>query len=140
MTAGHRAAPARIARLLHLSLLITPIGFFGIALFLGAHPSWTAPAPPGLLRWGGLGIGGVLVAVTATIRNTVPPRQAEESEDAWFAANLPRALTLWALAEAVGMVGATVGLVAGDPLGALPLVGASTILLLHLSPRRLAQA
>lgn len=129
-----------MARLLHASLLVTPILFFSIAVYLGSLPSAPPPDPPGVLRWAGLGVGSVLVAVAALLRNTVPHRLADEPEDAWWKANLPRAIMLWALAETVGVAGAALSLVAGDPLGALPLVAASTILLLHLSPARLSAA
>lgn len=140
MTTSTTLPQARLARLLHASLLVTPIFFFIIAVYLGTLPSAPTLDAPGILRWAGLGVGSVLVAVTAILRSTVPQRQADEPEDAWWKANLPRALMLWALAETVGVAGAALSLVVGDPLGALPLVAASTILLLHLSPARLSRA
>lgn len=140
MTASTTIPQARLARLLHASLLATPLLFFGIAVFLGSLPSAPVSDAPGMLRWAGLGVGSVLVAVAAILRNTVPRRLADEPEDPWWKSNLPRAIMLWALAETVGVAGATLSLVAGDPLGALPLVAASTILLLHLSPARLSAA
>lgn len=51
---------ARLARLLHASLLVTPILFFSIAVFLGSLPSAPTPNAPGILRWAGLGVGSVL--------------------------------------------------------------------------------
>lgn len=140
MTTPATIPHARLARLLHASLLLTPLMFFGIAVYLGSLPSASSPDGPPALRWAGLAIGTVLVAVAAILRNTVPPRLAGEPEDAWWKANLPRAIMLWGLAETVGVAGAALSLVAGDPLGALPLVAASCILLLHLSPARLARA
>lgn len=140
MTASSTIPQARLARLLHASLLVTPILFFAIAVYLGSLPSAPSPDTPGVLRWAGLGVGSVLVAVAAILRSTVPRRLAGEPEDPWWKANLPRAIMLWALAETVGVAGAAVSVVAGDPLGALPLVVASTLLLLHLSPARLSAA
>lgn len=140
MTTSTTVPQSRLARLLHASLLVTPLLFFSIAVYLGTLPSAPTPDAPGVLRWAGLGVGSILVAVAALLRNTVPPRLAGEPEDAWWKANLPRAIMLWALAETVGVAGAALSLVAGDPLGALPLVAASTLLLLHLSPARLARA
>lgn len=140
MTTSNTIPQARLAQLLHASLLLTPIFFFGIAVYLGSLPSATTPNAPGILRWAGLGVGSILVAVAAILRNTVPHRLAGESEDAWWKANLPRAIMLWGLAETVGVAGAALSLVAGDPLGALPLVVGSMLLLLHLSPSRLARA
>ncbi len=140
MTTSTALSQARLARLLHASLLVTPILFFSIAVFIGSLPSAPTPASPDVLRWAGLGVGSVLVAVAALLRNTVPQRLADEPIDAWWKVNLPRAIMLWALAETVGVAGAALSLVAGDPLGALPLVLASTLLLLHLSPARLSAA
>lgn len=140
MTTSTTVPQSRLARLLHASLLVTPLLFFSIAVYLGTLPSAPTPDAPGVLRWAGLGVGSILVAVAALLRNTVPPRLAGEPEDAWWKANLPRAIMLWALAETVGVAGAALSLVAGDPLGALPLVAGSTLLLLHLSPARLARA
>ena len=140
MTTSTTVPQSRLARLLHASLLVTPLLFFSIAVYLGTLPSAPTPDAPGVLRWAGLGVGSILVAVAALLRNTVPQRLAGEPEDAWWKANLPRAIMLWALAETVGVAGAALSLVAGDPLGALPLVAGSTLLLLHLSPARLARA
>lgn len=140
MTTSTSIPQARLARLLHASLLVTPLLFFSIALYFSSLPSAPTPDSSGMLRWAGLGVGSVLVAVASLLRNTVPQRLADEPEDAWWRANLPRAIMLWALAETVGVAGAALSLVAGDPLGALPLVLASTLLLLHLSPARLSRA
>lgn len=136
---GRPLPPARAARLLHASLLITPIGFLALALLLIPAGGPDLDPPTGL-RWVALGIGATLVAVAAILRGTLPPRRTADPEDAWWQANLPRVFMLWSLAEAVGLAGGGLGVVAGDIASAAPLVVASTLLLLHLAPGRIARA
>lgn len=140
MTAGPgRPFPsAGAARLVHAGLLLTPVAFLLLALLLPPLGGGMVPAPTAL-RWVALGIGATLVAVAAILRGTLPARTAADSEESWWQANTPRVVILWSLAEAVGVTGAALGLGAGDLLFALPLVVASTVLLLHLSPGRLAR-
>lgn len=130
-------APSRAARLVHLSLLVTPAGFFVLALALGMGGAAEGTPASTTLRWGALGVGAVLVAVAAILRGTIPPRRPEEDPEAWWRAHLPRAAMVWSMAEAVGVAGAGLGVAGGDLLGAAPLVAASTLLLLHLAPGRL---
>lgn len=132
------ASPATAARIVHAGLLGTPIVFLVLATTLLRPLENALPATTPLLRYGSLGIGAALVAVAAILRNTLPARAEEQSEDVWWQANLPRAIMLWAIAEAVGMAGVVMSLVIGDLAGAVPLVAASTLLLIHLAPGRLA--
>lgn len=137
MTEGRSGArPAATARLLHLVLLSTPIVLWGASFFLLRG---TAPqrADPTMMRLLGLGIGAGLVAAAALVRGSVPRRTAGESADAWWQAHLPRIVMLWGMGEAVGVLGVVVAMVAGDPVGALPLLAASAGLLLYLAPSRL---
>jgi hypothetical protein len=55
------------------------------------------------------------VLVFISVRHRLPERRAGESEDQWWRANLPAALTLWASAEGVALVGAVFYLVTGAP-------------------------
>lgn len=135
---SHPANPATAARLVHAGLLGTPILFFVLAATLPRPLEDATPATTPLLRYGSLGIGAALVAVAALLRNTLPGRAPEQTEDAWWQAHLPRAIMLWAIAEAIGLAGVVKSVVIGDLAGALPLIAASTLLLLHLAPGRLA--
>jgi len=57
--------------------------------------------------------GAVLAFIS--MRRRLPERRAGESEDQWWQANLPVALTLWATAEGAALIGAIFYLVNGSP-------------------------
>lgn len=130
------ARPAVTARLIHLALLSTPIVLWGASLFILSSAE-SQPSSPPALRWIGLGIGAGLVAASALVRGSVPGRGPQEPADAWWQSQLPRVVMLWGMAEAVGVLGVVLAMVAGDPVGALPLLVASAGLLVYLAPSRL---
>ena len=62
-----------------------------------------------------LAIAAGAMLVFITVRRRLPERRASETEEEWWQANLPTALTLWATAEGAALVGAVFHLVSGSP-------------------------
>jgi hypothetical protein len=73
------------------------------------------------------------------LKGTMPAPAGEKEVNAWWRAHQGRAVALWALAEGVGVAGAALYFVSGDPiLLAVPMAWAIGMLLWY-SPGRLLE-
>ena len=84
-----------------------------------------------------LAIAAAAALVFVTVRRRLPERPSGQSEDDWWRANLPAALTLWATAEGAALVGAVFHLVTGSPT-ALAATALGLALLAFSTPTGLA--
>lgn len=128
----------RTAQLLHGALCI---GALVIAVVLSVLRS-TKPVYPGapilLLRYISLGVLVVDLVAAHTFRGRIPPLAPGDNVDAWWEAQLPRALVVWALLESAVLFGAVVHFAVGDwvPLAA---AGVALVVLWNARPARLAE-
>ena len=107
---------ARIALVIYLSM----IAAVAIALVMSVSLQEMRMFPPGgaspmVFASVPLAVAAGAVLVFISVRRRLPERRTGETEDAWWNANLPLALTLWATAEGAALVGAVFYLVAGSP-------------------------
>jgi hypothetical protein len=131
--AGH-PSPALTARVIHLALVLGVVVAAAALLALRTAAA-AAPAPPVLLP--------VLVAVAIgtvggalALKARLPERTAGVGDDAWWAANLGRAVPVWALLEAAGIVGAVFYFIGVGRAG-LIVAAAALALLVANGPGRL---
>jgi hypothetical protein len=134
------ARPSASARIIHAALIL------GVLLFVAT--SWyivrSRPRPPApddlrafyvalcLVTASGL-LGAMLVARRVSQRVTGQPL------DQWWLANMSRALTIWALAEAPALFGGVIYLLSGDARALLAtLLAVATMW--RFAPSRLARA
>ena len=115
MRAPNGPSASRIALVIYLSM----IAAVALALVMSVSLQAVQVFPPGgftpLFASLPLAAASGAVLVFVTFRRRLPVRRTGESEDEWWAANLPLALTLWATAEGAALVGAVFYLVAGHP-------------------------
>ena len=129
-------SPSRTARLLFLGLLAGPVLFTGIALAL--LPRQT-PVDQPVLLYMPFSLAAVLFGGGLVIRTRIPPRTPSESEDAWWRANLPRALILWRLLEGPSLFAAVMYLTLGTLLPLLVTATGIAMLMLHAPARLMDQ-
>jgi hypothetical protein len=115
MTGPSDPSTARMALFIYLSM----IGAVALALVMSVTLQ-AARVFPGVVSGSvydtmPLAIAAGATLVFITVRRRLPARRAAESEEEWWRANLPAALTLWITAEGAALVGAAFYLVTGSP-------------------------
>lgn len=137
MTGPSGPSTARTALFIYLSM----IGAVALALVMSVALQ-AAEVFPGVISGAvyeamPLAIAAGATLVFMTVRRRLPERRATESEEEWWRANLPAALTLWATAEGAALVGAVFHLVTGSPT-ALAATALGLALLAFSTPTTLA--
>ncbi len=125
------------ARIVHLALVMGVLLFLGVAVLLRSSMPASAPNITQLLQLVAFVVGAAAVGVALVFRGKIPPRQPAESIDAWWQANLSRAILLWALTEGPSLFGVVAFLLTGS-YAPLVVTGVGLILLATMAPARLA--
>jgi hypothetical protein len=137
MTRPSGPSSARTALFIYLSM----IGAVALALLMSVALRAAQVFPPGVsgpvFDVMPLAIATAAALVFITVRRRLPERRSGQSEDDWWRANLPAALTLWATAEGAALVGAVFHLVTGSPT-ALAATALGLALLAFSTPTGLA--
>lgn len=109
--------PKLVARIIHLAIAAGLLVFFAVFLYLREYGA-------------GLGVSGedarigrmavyvllvVTIGVVFYLRARIPARNREVRPEAWWTANLPRAVVVWAIAEACGLAAIVVGWLTASP-------------------------
>ncbi|MGH7516202.1 MAG: hypothetical protein ACREOC_01850 [Gemmatimonadales bacterium] len=133
--AGQPSAAAS-ARIIHLALLSgVVLASGGLLAVRATGRTGLAPAPPALLP---ALIVVALTTVTAALflKARIPARGSGTSDDAWWAANLRRAIPVWALLESAALAGAVFYFIGVGQAG-LIVAAAALALLVANGPGRL---
>ena len=130
----------RTARLVHGMLLLgtVVVGCVVIAVGSRAFPTVSDPLPRTLLRAVVIGLALFRTVALQIVRRTLPAAPAHERQ-AWWAANAPRLVALWAVPEGVGIAGAVLAVVARDMLVAVLVLGWAVVMLFLHAPGRIAE-
>jgi len=116
---------ARTARLIHLALGVTPVVFtVVVALVIQTRPMPPAGSP--MVHFALMGVALVGMIAGALLAIQVPTRAAAQDEAAYWQATLPRAIMVWGLFEAGGLLAAVAGLLSGTLL--YPFIGLAACL------------
>lgn len=138
MVSAGTPAPARAARIVYGAVALSAATATLILVALratGAVPVPTAAIPPIALRGATiLLLAGATVALRV-VRATFPP--VTGNRDAWWAANVGRAVAIWALADGAAIVGAVAYLLAGDTLVLALAAGWAVAMFVGYAPGRL---
>jgi len=137
MTRPSGPSSARTALFIYLSM----IAAVALALVMSVALPAEEVFPPGMsgpvVDVMPLAVATAAALVFITVRRRLPERRSGQSEDDWWRANLPAALTLWATAEGAALVGAVFHLVTGSPT-ALAATALGLALLAFSTPAGLA--
>jgi hypothetical protein len=134
-------ASATTARLLHAALFAGT----AVAVVTLATLGSTAEIPPLALSDGAETlIRGLVLTLAAVgtvglriVRRAFPPPPPAGTADAWWRANLGRAVTLWAFPDGVGIAGAVAYFLSGDALTFALAVGWALAMFVMYAPGRL---
>lgn len=133
--AGQPSAAAS-ARIIHVALVSgVVLASGGLLAVRATGRAGLAPAPPALLP---ALIVVALTTVTAAffLKARIPARGSGTSDDAWWAANLHRAIPVWALLESAALAGAVFYFIGVGQAG-LIVTAAALALLVANGPGRL---
>ncbi|MGH7630354.1 MAG: hypothetical protein ACREOF_13430 [Gemmatimonadales bacterium] len=131
-------AAAAAARIIHIALV------FGLMLATGVLLAARAAAPaigdaapaPAVLLPVLLAVAVTAAAVALVLKARIPGPTAGMTDDAWWTANLRRAIPVWALLESAALVGAVFYFIGVGPAG-LIVAAAALALLVANGPGRL---
>jgi len=128
--------PAIVPRIIHGSMLVAVLVVVAVlkSIHEGTHPIEQGASL--LLRFVGLVVLAGAGLTIRTLRQRVPMIGPKTDVLAWWRAHLPSVLTLWAIAEGVGILGSALWFVGGDVVLLVVLIGSSIALLLRLGPAR----
>ncbi|HEY8196785.1 MAG TPA: hypothetical protein VIG04_07400 [Gemmatimonadales bacterium] len=133
-------SPAISARIIHAALVLGVMLFTGTAWYIGSDSSLPVSALPdrrvlylGLFMMSAVLFGGAMYTAAR-----LPPPGPRVSQDAWWRANLGRAIGIWALVEAPALLGTTAYLLTHD-FRALIAPFTGLLLFVNYRPSRLAE-
>jgi hypothetical protein len=115
----------RTARLIHLALGATPVIFTAVVWLVVE----TRPMPPAgnpMVHFALVGVALVGMIAGALLAIQIPSRNSGQDEAAYWQATLPRAIMVWGLFEAGGLLAAVAGLLSGTLL--YPFIGVAAFL------------
>jgi len=130
------ASPTTAARVLHVGLTMSAAGLAAIAWFFRgalALPAGTG----GALTFAAYALAASGLLAGLAFRRLIPGRSASESQDAWWKANLPKAVAVWAVGESIVLLGALVFAVGGQLAAAGVVALAGFAVLVATAPGRL---
>lgn len=137
MTTPSAPSATGTARVLHVALTASAIIFVAMGWYFRGRfllPAGAAGAV-GFAAYA-LAASGLLAGIA--LRRLLPERGASESSDAWWRAQLPKAVAVWAIGEGTTLFGSMVLAVgAAMPAAVVVLLAGFGVLLAH-SPGRLA--
>jgi hypothetical protein len=137
MTRPSGPSSARTALFIYLSMIVAVALALVMSVALQAVEVFPqAPSQP-VFDVMPLALATAAALVFLAVRRRLPERRSGESEDDWWRANLPAALTLWATAEGAALVGAVFHLVTGSST-ALAATALGLALLAFSTPTALA--
>jgi hypothetical protein len=130
-------AATRTARLIHLALGVTPVAFTAVVWLVIE----TRPMPPAgnpVIHFALVGLALLTMIAGALLAIQIPSRTSGQDEATYWQATLPRAIMVWGLFEAGGLLAAVAGLLSGTLL--YPFIGLAAFLSLMagFTPGRLA--
>jgi hypothetical protein len=126
-----------IPRLIHLSLMVTPVAFAAVVWFVIR----TRPMPPAgnpVVHFALVGVALMAMMAGALMALRIEPRKAGQSDASYWRATLPRAIMIWGLFEAGALLATIAGLLSAVML--YPLLGTMAFLglMIGFTPGRLA--
>jgi hypothetical protein len=139
MTPPHVPAPASpvtTARILHLGLVTSALVLAALAWFFRGTlqlPYGTG----GALTFAAYALAASGLLAGLAFRRLIPGRNASESPDVWWRANLPKAVAAWAIGESIVLLGALVYSVGGQLAAAGVVALAGFAVLVATAPGRL---
>lgn len=137
MTRLSGPSSARTALFIYLSMVVAVALALVMSVALQAARVFPPVVPRPVFDVMPLAVAAAAALVFITVRRRLPERRSGQSEDDWWRANLPVALTLWATAEGAALVGAVFHLVTGSPT-ALAATALGLALLAFSTPTGLA--
>ena len=127
---------ATVARILHTAMLVAVVAIVAIFRSVAGEAPAVAEGARPLLRFVGLGALAAAGLVIRGLRARLPFIGPETDVAHWWSLHLAPIVTIWAIAEAVGVLGSALWFVTRDTVLLVVLVGASIALLLRLGPGR----
>ncbi len=128
------ASAAVSARIIHLALVLGAL-LASAALVVVRSGAAPAGAPPVMLPvLVAVALGTAMIALVLKAR--LPARTTAATEDAWWAANLHRAIPVWALLESAALAGAVFYFIGVGRAGLIVAAAALTLLVAN-GPGRL---
>jgi hypothetical protein len=108
--------PAISARIIHGALVLGVMLFWGAAWYIGTRYSMPVSAIPDrrFLYLGLFLFSGIMFGAAVYTAGRLTPPTSGISQDAWWQANLGRAIVVWALVETPALVGTAVYLLTRD--------------------------
>jgi hypothetical protein len=129
-------SPATAARILHLGLTMSAVVIAAGAWFFRGTLELPA-GTGGALTFAAYALAASGLLAGLAFRRLIPGRSASDSQDAWWKANLPRAVAVWAVGESIVLVGALVYAVGGQLAAATVVALAGFAVLIATAPARL---
>lgn len=130
---------SRQARVLHAAVMVSALTATLVLAALrtiGAGPIGAPPpVPPGIMRVAAIVLLAGATVVLRLLRATFPPLQGDG--DAWWPANLGRAVAIWALADGAAIAGGVAFLLVGDGLVLALAVAWAVAMFVRYTPGRL---
>ena len=128
-------SPARAARIVYLALIGGVVG--ATVVFSLVRPVASGPAAP-ILVYIPFAMAVPLFAGALLLAGRLPRPGSTADPDAWWRANLPRALTIWAMLEGPSLYGAVVWPLTDSYLP-LAVIAVGLFLFSVTAPRRLME-
>jgi len=128
------------ARIIHAALVLGVTLFLGAAWYIGSNSSMPVSALPDrrVLYLGLFVMSAVLFGAAMYTAGRLTPPGPGVSQDAWWKANLGRAIGIWALVEAPALLGTVAYLLTNDFRTLIaPFTG--LLLFVNYRPSRLAE-
>jgi hypothetical protein len=127
---GHLgSSPQMTARLIHVAISFSVVMLVGVFLFLRSFSGpLEASEPLQVLRWAGYVTLVGLFVVSRLLRARIHAPAGGTDMAQWWTQNLPKAITFWAILEALGLAPIVMGWLSGS-LGLL-MAGAFVSLIL----------
>jgi hypothetical protein len=111
---GLDSDPKLIARVIHIALALGVALTFAILFFVRDAGGEVGGETASLFRWLTYLFLAGATAATILMRSRMPAPHPDSTAEQWWAANQPRAMVIWAMAEGVALAGIVFGWVAGE--------------------------
>ena len=105
----------RQLRLLHLPLVLGPVLFTAILVFLRSTGPTSATGVPPMIPLVILGFAVMMILSAAVLRTRIPPMESGSNADEWAARNKTQCLILWMVLEGSAILCAVALFLGADP-------------------------
>jgi hypothetical protein len=133
-------SPTISARIIHAALMLGVILFYAVAWYIGTKTSMPISAVPQrrVLYLGLFLLSATVFGAAAYSAGRLTPAAPGTSQDAWWRANLGRAIVVWSLIEAPTLLGTVAFLLTHD-FRSLIATFAGLLFFVNYRPSRLAE-